>query len=217
MMSAGASQQPRPASVAQEAGSQPAVADPPTVDPSAVDPSAADNSGDVRHLSRELGDLAHFIQGARQEIAALCPDDIGKRHFAAATDELDAIVSHTEEATGNILDAAESIEPPAETLDAAPAEKICAAVTKIYEACNFQDITGQRIGKVVAALKHIENRVEALAAALDGGGGAAAAEEDAQERRTPKPSSDQELLNGPQLPGSATRQEEIDALLESFD
>ena len=33
-------------------------------------------------------------------------------------------------------------------------------VTRIYEACSFQDITGQRIGKVVTALKAIEGRVQ---------------------------------------------------------
>ncbi len=33
------------------------------------------------------------------------------------------------------------------------------ATTRIYEACSFQDITGQRITKVVATLKTIERKV----------------------------------------------------------
>jgi chemotaxis protein CheZ len=33
---------------------------------------------------------------------------------------------------------------------------------KIFEACNFQDLTGQRITKVVRALSFIEERVEAM-------------------------------------------------------
>jgi chemotaxis protein CheZ len=36
------------------------------------------------------------------------------------------------------------------------------AVVKIFEACNFQDLTGQRITKVVRALSFIEERVEAM-------------------------------------------------------
>ena len=36
-------------------------------------------------------------------------------------------------------------------LPAAPAARIGEAVTRIYEACSFQDITGQRIAKVAAA------------------------------------------------------------------
>ena len=40
-----------------------------------------------------------------------------------------------------------------------PAAKLQDAVTRIYEACSFQDITGQRITKVVTTLKVIEEKV----------------------------------------------------------
>ena len=40
-----------------------------------------------------------------------------------------------------------------------PAAKLQDAVTQIYEACSFQDITGQRITKVVTTLKAIEGKV----------------------------------------------------------
>ena len=36
------------------------------------------------------------------------------------------------------------------------------AVTQIFEACNFQDVTGQRISKVVKTLQLIDNRVSQL-------------------------------------------------------
>ena len=35
-------------------------------------------------------------------------------------------------------------------------------IMRIYEACNFQDLTGQRINKVVRALSFIEERVESM-------------------------------------------------------
>src|SRR6202012_3244408 len=83
-----------------------------------------------------------------------------------ATDELDAIVGATEEATNGILQAVEVIEGLTAEMDPAVAEKITDAVTQVYESCNFQDITGQRITKVVKALMHIETKVDALVAAF---------------------------------------------------
>src|SRR3546814_553319 len=90
------------------------------------------------------------------------------------------------------------------------------AVTRVYEACNFQDITGQRITKIVKALQHIETKVDALLNAFG---------EELEEQRkarqaakaAAKPTKDGHLLNGPQLPDEATKQADIDALLASFD
>src|SRR5258708_7860400 len=67
-------------------------------------------------LYAELEALARFIQTARSEIAAVRPQDIGATDIPLATDELDAVVGATEEATGTILDAAEALSSPAGTL-----------------------------------------------------------------------------------------------------
>ncbi len=176
--------------------------------------SAAQLSPSDPKVFQELEALVRFIRSAKREIAALCPDEIREKHIREATDALDAIVAHTEEATGAILDAAEKIEKIASALDVDPAMKLAEEVTRIYEACNFQDITGQRIGKVVAALKNIEARIEALTSAL-GGAAAVGAGREAPASETAK--SDKDLLHGPQLPANAKTQEEIDALLKSFD
>ena len=159
---------------------------------------------------QELEAIARYIQQAKREIASLCPDEIREKHIRLASDELDAIVAHTEEATGAILDAAEKIEKIASALDVDPAMKLAEEVTRIYEACNFQDITGQRIGKVVKALKDIEARIGNLSNTL-GKMSTAAAKPQVVEK------ADADLLNGPQLPGNAKNQAEIDALLKSFD
>jgi chemotaxis protein CheZ len=166
-------------------------------------------------LYTELEQLARFIQNARSEIAAVRPHDINSEDIPRATDELDAVVGATEEATGNILDACEQLEKASTGLPPEAAEAITNAVTRIYEACNFQDITGQRITKVVKTLKHIEDRVSAMLTAFGGEiakhhGGAVPAPAAA------KP-SDAELLNGPQMPDDAKKQAEIDAILASFD
>lgn len=172
------------------------------------------SAGDLR-LYREVESLANYIHAAREEIAALRPGDIKDRFIASATDELDAIVGATEAATNEIMDAAESLESLTGEIDAAAGEKLSEITTRIYEACSFQDITGQRITKVVKALKEIEDRVEGLVrmfgAEYDGKDGAG------KDQAAPAALTDQDLLNGPQLPSTAANQADIDALLASFD
>jgi chemotaxis protein CheZ len=167
-------------------------------------------------LYAEVENLARYIVTAKAEIAALRPDEIMDTHLPSATDELDAIVGATEEATNGILQAMESLENLTGEMAPELAEKVTDAVTQVYESCNFQDITGQRITKVVKALKHIESKVDALVVAF----GDEIAKYKAQ-HPTPEaaeePSADQKLLNGPQLPNNASKQDDIDALLASFD
>ena len=162
-------------------------------------------------LLAELEGLGRTIARAKAEIAALSVDDITGAHIPSATDELDAIVGHTAQATNEILDCCEVLERLQSDVPEAAATALQGAVTRIYEACSFQDITGQRIGKVVTALKAIESRVEAVVANAAGRAAPPAA------APTPPRTEGQELANGPQLPGGGTSQAEIDRLLASFD
>ncbi len=90
-------------------------------------------------------------------------------------------------------------------------QKLSEQTTQIYEACNFQDITGQRITKVVRALKHIEERIDALVEAFgpEIKGTASVASAGGQ------PLTEEDLLNGPQLPDKAHDQAAIDALFDN--
>jgi chemotaxis protein CheZ len=101
------------------------------------------------------------------------------------------------------------------------ADVLSKAVTRIYEACSFQDITGQRISKVVTVLQNVETRVDALLSAFGTEGGTAASETAASAEEPaatePAANSDEDLMSGPQLPGTGNSQEDIDALLASFD
>jgi len=161
-------------------------------------------------LYRELEQLASYIHRAKRELAELQPHEIRERHIPAATDELDAVVDATAAATGRILDEAEAIEKLASAVTDETGNLIKAAVTRVYEACNFQDITGQRINKVVKTLKYIESKIDALLSAFDGGvGGEPAA--------TSMKTSSEEFISGPQLPDTANKQAEVDAILASFD
>lgn len=169
-------------------------------------------------LYSEVADLSQFIHSAKEEVAALRPDQIRSEHIVPATDELDAVVSATEEATNAIMEAAETIEEVAERVGDELADALSVATTKIYEACSFQDITGQRIGKVVGALKEIEIRVDAIVATF-----ADDSEEAKQARQRTADHAAQhdadsvdpgELLHGPQLPDQAINQDDIDALFD---
>lgn len=185
---------------------------------------------DVR-LYHEVEDLARYIHSAKAEIAALNPADIREEFLPTAADELDAIVQSTEAATGEIMDATEAIEEQLSGLPEEVAEGIRAATTRIYEACSFQDITGQRVTKVVRTLKSIEDRVDGLVRAFDperhgvrlesAGGRAAGSGGGADSRRSVSATGDRpedaDLLNGPQGSGEAIKQDDVDALLAKFD
>ena len=113
-----------------------------------------------------------------------------------------------------VLAAAEELETLSESLDGRHAEKITEVTTKIFEASNFQDITGQRITKVVATLRHIEDRITSLCAAL---GGAESGEIQSRSRAANAPADEASLVNGPQMPGAGNNQDEIDRLFDSLE
>jgi chemotaxis protein CheZ len=164
-------------------------------------------------LLSEVEALGRTISTAKAEIAALRVDDITVSHIPFATDELDAIVAHTASATNAILTSCEILDEVGATVSAEMAAKLTDATTKIYEACSFQDITGQRITKVVATLKAIEEKVASIIAAF----GERADRETVAPVVHVAPPTAASLLNGPQLPTAAMDQSDIDRLLASFD
>jgi len=167
----------------------------------------AKRASQERRLFSELTRLARFIEAAKRDIAAMHPDEIRQKHLPTATDELDAIVAATAEATGAILDSAEKLSSIGEGADQALRDQITEQATRIFEACSFQDITGQRITKVIKTLKEIEAKVADLVQAFGDAPGAA---------HGGKPTAEGEaaLLNGPQLPHNAVSQSDVDALFE---
>jgi len=153
----------------------------------------------------EFRDLSDYIDNARTEIASLVPTDIKSSRLPRAGLELDAIVKSTEDATNGIMEAAEAIM----AIDSTDMEGYKAAVEaecmRIFEHCSFQDITGQRISKVVETLQHIENRIDAL---KDIWG------VDQRDARIDAPKDDDShLLRGPALEGEGIDQTEVDELI----
>ena len=166
------------------------------------------SKSDKGPLIAVLEHISSYIQVTRREIATLRNNDPQANLFASASDELEEVVSEAARATHEIMSAAEEIEKygaKGGTADPALSE----IVTRIYLACAFQDITVQRIAKVVHTLKNIESKVTALATAC---GGEIELRVDTSNDAKP----DAGLLNGPQRAGAGHTQDEIDKLLASL-
>ncbi len=149
--------------------------------------------------------LSDFIQKARDEISGLQANVIKDTCLPGASVELDAVVRDTDRATDSIMTEAESLMALEPTDLGAYNVDVDAAVMRIFEACPFQDLTGQRVTKVISTLRHIEERVTEFAGAL--GVTDWAAPESADDA-----SARELLLNSPAMNGPTTPQNNIDAL-----
>ncbi|MCB1481834.1 MAG: hypothetical protein KDJ55_07695, partial [Rhodobiaceae bacterium] len=108
-----------------------------------------------------LAQIAQDIAALHSDLKALAPQEITSRRIPAAGEELEAVVAATEAATHDIMQAAEGLLDACGDAEGAFADMVEGKATAIFEACTFQDITGQRIGKVIKTLKVIEDRLNA--------------------------------------------------------
>jgi chemotaxis protein CheZ len=173
---------------------------------------------EMQKLKGELVIIHNAINRTKQEIVTLHATGFHGENMSRMTHELDAVVAGTEQATQTILGMVEDIDQFATNLiESAPNEaeqkigqEIQSRVVKVFEACNFQDITGQRISKVVGTWKFIENHVNQM---MEIWGGIEAFK-DFVPQGPPKAEGDAALLNGPRLDEDAghASQDDIDAL-----
>ncbi len=167
-------------------------------------------------LRGQLHDLKDSIDKTKAEIAALHKPGGDEDKFTTAAMELDAIVRATEEATNNILGAAEDIDERVQEIkeritDVKSIEHldaISAYTINIFENCNFQDITGQRTGKVVRTINYLEDRILTMINIWG------AEEFEGIELPDDARSADEKLLEGPQLEGQGISQDDIDSLFD---
>jgi chemotaxis protein CheZ len=123
---------------------------------------------EVNLLRTEVRALSRSIHDTKREIKALGMNEEDK--FSVVTNELDEIVAATERATETILTGAEKIDDLAQQLRQHSPDQFVTQLTDeilentigMFEACNFQDLCGQRTTKVVNTLKFIEERVERM-------------------------------------------------------
>lgn len=176
---------------------------------------ANDNAEALRTLKAELAFIHETVARNKRELAGLIGE--GKdRRFVRAGDELTAAVTAMRGATDTILGIAEAADDSARTLAASLKDEYKRGLTqdiqdqivKIYEACNFQDLAGQHIAKVMKMLTATE---EQLGAALARCNGVQAA---TQPQLALAPVQGNGLLNGPKLSGDAghATQHDIDRM-----
>ena len=183
--------------------------------------------GQSSQLYHELGELAKFINGAKKELQEVKASNIADEHLPNATNHLDAIVQMTEQATSRIMDECDQVtnahntlrdrlmaaEQPIDPNTLASVEDALneaqTATTHIFEACNFQDITVQRIQKVIKALQEIERQVLRMVVVF----GLVENQSKLDEATKQELTEDAALLQGPQLAGQGLEQDDIDAIL----
>src|SRR4051795_5486143 len=171
-------------------------------------------------LKVELDLICDAINRTKREIAVLHGTSFNGEEMAKVNGELGAVVGGTEHATQQILEAAESIDQAASALvkvnspdqQKVLSEEIQERVVSIFEACNFQDLTGQRISKVMATMKFIENHITVM---MDIWGGVDAIKAHAPLIADTR-EGDAKLLNGPKIEGDVghASQDDIDALFD---
>lgn len=169
-------------------------------------------------LKSELDQIWQAIDKTKHEIATLHVTGFKGKEMSRVTHELDAIVDGTEQATEGILAAAEGIDQLAAQLfaklknaqDRGAVDDIQQRIVTIFEHCNFQDLTGQRITKVVNTLKFIEERIVRM---MDIWGGLESFK-DIPVDTIEAAEGDAALLNGPKIEGEGghATQDDIDAL-----
>ncbi len=117
--------------------------------------------------------------------------------------ELEAVVQATEAAANTIMEAAEAIQGwlSSDRKDEASLRLVSEKVSSIFEACSFQDVTGQRIRRAIQHLQQVEQMLEGL---IPGGTAPVAAVEVRAARHT---------VAEPAMAGPDLAQAEIDRLL----
>ncbi|WP_024510518.1 protein phosphatase CheZ [Bradyrhizobium sp. ARR65] len=171
-------------------------------------------------LKVELDLIHDAISRTKREIAAIHGKSFDGQEMARVNGELGAVANGTEQATQRILEAAEFIDQAASALAKVNSpdqqkilsEDIQERVVSIFEACNFQDLTGQRINKVMNTMKFIEHHINEM---MEIWGGVDAIKAHAPPIIDTR-AEDEKLLNGPKLEGEAghASQDDIDALFD---
>lgn len=105
--------------------------------------------------------LSAQVAAVHERIAGLVALPAAGAHNSGV--ELEAVVQAAEAAAGRILDAAEAIADCAAR--GAPGA-IPGHLATIFEACAFQDVTGQRIRRAIGHLQQVEALLEGLVPGL---------------------------------------------------
>lgn len=149
-----------------------------------------------------FSEMERMIERTRRELAGI---DAARARDGNLAGELEQIVQAAGHAIAEVLADVERIQEIAWTMrelgvDPGKCDQLDGLATHIYTACTFQDLTGQRIGKVADVLRVYDERVHALVKLWQ-----AETEMAAQ----PAPAGNV-LLNGPARAGEGLEQGQVD-------
>lgn len=151
------------------------------------------------NLYRNLESIRVKINNTKKEISAANAGGA----VLDAKQALDQVVSSTEKAADSILDIAEDIQKVAANIESeSEKEKLDKYTQKIFEECNFQDLTGQLLQKVIVTLQFIEDVVGDTLDNID-------IDNSSQ-------SEDEHLMNGPALKNESS-QDDIDKMFDWYE
>jgi len=102
------------------------------------------------NLSSQLGKI-------QEQVAAMIAMPVAASRNSGL--ELEAVVQATESAANQIMEAAEAIGDWLRdgSRDVDSLNIVATRLNSIFEACSFQDVTGQRIRRAIQHLQHVEN------------------------------------------------------------
>ena len=135
-------------------------------------PSGMTAEEELALLRREIHSMSETIEKTKAEIKAIYSSSADQKRMDVMRDELGSVVKDTEIATGSILESMEAVDDLAQFIKSAAknpeivqaSDGVLDQVVRVFETCNFQDLTGQRINKVVNTMKHIEERIRVIVA-----------------------------------------------------
>ncbi|MCR9175368.1 MAG: protein phosphatase CheZ [Alphaproteobacteria bacterium] len=172
----------------------------------------------LRDIRIEIARMVREIGRAKSELASLKHPLSADDPVNTANLQLETIVSATEDATNSIMGATDEIEEmvgrakamaPGDTELQNLFDDMSNKLINIIEACSFQDLTGQRITKVIGTLRFIEQRVLAM---IDIWGIEAFQAVPFEESEGQPPEGEE--LSGPAMEGEGLSQSDIDALFD---
>ena len=163
---------------------------------------------DLNRLRAHLKEMATAIARTKGEIAVIHAVERDHSHLYVASEALDSITRQTEQATSDILAGAEHIQESAWALrqngvNASLCDELDRRATEIYTACSFQDLTSQRIAKIIQTLRYLEGSINAMIAIWDG----------ADADLTPNPSKPGFGPLAGELPGEDLSQSDVDSVI----
>lgn len=160
-----------------------------------------------QELYNQINSVLNQVRNLKIQTFKMGEDILKDNFIPDISVELHSVITQTEKSVEGILDVSDNIRKLASSssLDNNIKEDLTANSTKLLELCNFQDLTGQIIQRIIKRLTTIETTIGNIFQTLRQDPKAVITE-------TESSAKVDTLLNGPQSEEERPSQEEIDDL-----